>query len=74
MYRIACYYRVSKYTGVEDESQSINNQRILIHRYIDKDYEINEYIRIFNINNNNKEDYKSVGYTKEELAKRYRHR
>ena len=49
MYRIACYYRVSKYTGVEDESQSIKNQRILIHRYIDKDYEINEYIRIHNL-------------------------
>lgn len=49
MYRIACYYRVSKYTGVEDESQSIKNQRILIHNYIDKDYEINEYIRIHNL-------------------------
>ena len=49
MYRIACYYRVSKYTGVEDESQSIKNQRILIHKYIDKDYEINEYIRIHNL-------------------------
>ena len=49
MYRIACYYRVSKYTGVEDESQSIKNQRILIHKYIDKDYEINEYFRIHNL-------------------------
>ena len=49
MYRIASYYRVSKYTGVEDESQSIKNQRILIHKYIDKDYEINEYIRIHNL-------------------------
>ncbi len=45
MYRIACYYRVSKYTGVEDESQSIKNQRILIHKFIDCDCEINKYIR-----------------------------
>lgn len=45
MYRIACYYRVSKYTGEDDESQSIKNQRVLIHKFIDNDYEINEYVK-----------------------------
>ena len=31
---IACYYRVSRYTGVCDESKSIKNQRLIVDRYI----------------------------------------
>lgn len=50
IYRIACYCRVSKYTGEGEESQSISNQRILIHKFIDNDVEINNYIRINMLN------------------------
>lgn len=31
---IACYYRVSRYTGACDESKSIKNQRLIVDRYI----------------------------------------
>lgn len=31
---IACYYRVSRYTGECDESKSIKNQRLIVDRYI----------------------------------------
>lgn len=47
---IACYYRVSRYTGEYDESQSIKNQRLIANLYIRNNYnqftnyKINEYI------------------------------